>query len=588
MEFNPISAPKSAAKVVTVALPGDAAGSAADAFAALMRAVGFQFSGDMGLSAVEGQFLRARDARPADDQPRARPEQDRPKTKVRDPAAEDDGDAPAAPVKSRDETTRAGDTPDDAEVVGASTAQAATDVTATAESAAVVAIQLQIVVELPDGGTNPVALIDLDTMLAAAAKDPALAKALQDAFAGVLGGLQALAGPLDANAAKNLTAALAGAGIDMTAANGDGADAGDGLLALLRQIVAALRPLADQARPLQAGDQFRQLASITTDRAAEAGLEDTLDPRTADAARQAADLARSLGADHKVKINVMIDGRLAASVPFTASPFNRFIGYNPVDMRAESLANGRTGVGDQASTGMDARALMMGPAVGATGFGIAQASGQTGSQGNNSLASGRFETAAAAKPLDLPGAAGSQGTSQQGSHNAFGTMTGQNAASNATAQPGAAQPQPATPRQVIEQIKVHITRAAKAGLDRVTIQLRPEDLGRIEIKLEMFQDGKVKASIAADNPATLELLQKDARGMERALQDAGLRADASDLEFSLRGEDSEKLADDRTEGRGQQADTGRDVANDNAATDEGEVYDYQLAARRRGGVDTYA
>jgi flagellar hook-length control protein FliK len=122
----------------------------------------------------------------------------------------------------------------------------------------------------------------------------------------------------------------------------------------------------------------------------------------------------------------------------------------------------------------------------------------------------------------------------------------------------------------------------------VTIQLRPEELGRIEIKLEMSQDGKVRAAITADNPATLELLQRDARGLERALQDAGLRADASNLEFNLRGEGHDRLSEnDQARDHRGQGPGGAHGQADSEAQDE-DTYDYQLAARLRGGIDTYA
>jgi flagellar hook-length control protein FliK len=165
---------------------------------------------------------------------------------------------------------------------------------------------------------------------------------------------------------------------------------------------------------------------------------------------------------------------------------------------------------------------------------------------------------------------------------------GQAGAATAAKAKGAEKPAATTPEQVIEQIKVNITRAAKAGLDRVTIQLRPEELGRIEIKLEMAKDGTVKAHIAAENPATLELLKSEARGMERALQDAGLRADADDLEFSLRGQDSERLDENAERNARRQGGDHAGEAAPGAENDNDPAYDYARAARMRGGVDTYA
>ncbi|NYZ11471.1 hypothetical protein HL658_02830 [Azospirillum sp. RWY-5-1] len=95
---------------------------------------------------------------------------------------------------------------------------------------------------------------------------------------------------------------------------------------------------------------------------------------------------------------------------------------------------------------------------------------------------------------------------------------------------------PQAPMGVHDQIAVHIQKNVKDGNDQFTIQLRPDELGRIDIRLEFGQDGKVSASVAVERPQTLEMLQRDSRGLERALQEAGLNADSDSLSFSLRGE----------------------------------------------------
>ena len=87
-----------------------------------------------------------------------------------------------------------------------------------------------------------------------------------------------------------------------------------------------------------------------------------------------------------------------------------------------------------------------------------------------------------------------------------------------------------------EQLTVHIQKAVHDGADRINIQLRPAELGRIEVRLEFAQDGRLSATVLADRAETLDLLQRDARVLERALQDAGLKADSGSLTFNLRGE----------------------------------------------------
>lgn len=87
---------------------------------------------------------------------------------------------------------------------------------------------------------------------------------------------------------------------------------------------------------------------------------------------------------------------------------------------------------------------------------------------------------------------------------------------------------------VLEQVQVAITRARGVDSDRITIQLNPADLGRVEVSLDVRQDGTTQLNITADKRETLDLLQRDARSLERSLQDAGVKADAGSMEFNLR------------------------------------------------------
>jgi flagellar hook-length control protein FliK len=101
-----------------------------------------------------------------------------------------------------------------------------------------------------------------------------------------------------------------------------------------------------------------------------------------------------------------------------------------------------------------------------------------------------------------------------------------------TPQPQRAKPQ-LPPRFVSDQVSVQVQRAIGQGNDRISIQLKPAELGRVEVKLEIAHDGKVNAVISAERPETLELLKQDARSLQQSLQQAGLNADSSSLSFNL-------------------------------------------------------
>jgi flagellar hook-length control protein FliK len=87
-----------------------------------------------------------------------------------------------------------------------------------------------------------------------------------------------------------------------------------------------------------------------------------------------------------------------------------------------------------------------------------------------------------------------------------------------------------------EQIAFQIAHAVHEGNDRLVVQLRPHSLGRIRIELEVGPDNRVIAVIGVERQETLDLMQRDARGLERALNDAGLKADTGSLSFNLRSD----------------------------------------------------
>ena len=83
-------------------------------------------------------------------------------------------------------------------------------------------------------------------------------------------------------------------------------------------------------------------------------------------------------------------------------------------------------------------------------------------------------------------------------------------------------------------IAMEIAGKALAGKNRFEIRLDPPELGRIEVRLDVDKDGNVTSRMTVDRADTLDLLRRDATGLERALQDAGLKTADNGLQFSLR------------------------------------------------------
>ena len=88
------------------------------------------------------------------------------------------------------------------------------------------------------------------------------------------------------------------------------------------------------------------------------------------------------------------------------------------------------------------------------------------------------------------------------------------------------------------QVAVQIKKAIGQGNDQIRIQLKPAELGRVDVRLEVTDSGRAVAIVSAERPETLDLLQRDAAGLRQALQDAGLSTDSNSLSFNLRGEGS--------------------------------------------------
>lgn len=100
-------------------------------------------------------------------------------------------------------------------------------------------------------------------------------------------------------------------------------------------------------------------------------------------------------------------------------------------------------------------------------------------------------------------------------------------------QPGqhAAPSGPATPMHVVP---IEIGLRALAGARKFDIRLDPAELGRVDVNLQISDAGEVSAKLVVDRVETLHLLQRDARTLERAFEQAGLKPTDGGVEITLR------------------------------------------------------
>lgn len=107
-----------------------------------------------------------------------------------------------------------------------------------------------------------------------------------------------------------------------------------------------------------------------------------------------------------------------------------------------------------------------------------------------------------------------------------------NAAGAAPGAPGqnAASGQP-TP---IHVVPIEIGMRAMSGARQFDIRLDPGELGRVDVNLSISDKGEVSAKLVVDRVETLHLLQRDARTLERAFEQAGLKPSDAGVDITLR------------------------------------------------------
>jgi hypothetical protein len=247
MEFAAVNSPKSAAKTVAITLTNEEARNPANAFAALLNLGGsMRFSAGEGLNHVENQWMRASSARDTDAAPKPKDDLDaKPKddiTVVENSADDESDDVAATPHADKADDAAASDT----KAVASTTEAQPTEQAAAIGLEAIqsVAIQFQILVQLPSGGLHDMGTFDLKSLLAAASQDAGLASALEAAFgqaASALANGQSLLGDPSKNVGLDpqLAAALQQAGVSTSEGSGN-----DAMADLFKQIAAAFRPLA--------------------------------------------------------------------------------------------------------------------------------------------------------------------------------------------------------------------------------------------------------------------------------------------------------------------------------------------------------
>ena len=150
----------------------------------------------------------------------------------------------------------------------------------------------------------------------------------------------------------------------------------------------------------------------------------------------------------------------------------------------------------------------------------------------------RAETEAAGGPAAVPAAPAAHAESAPLPLAPVPRIAEGTPASAAAATGGSA---PAAPAAQLAPVLVAMS-ADKPGNQQLVVQLAPEELGRVEIRIERVQDGPANVQVTAERPETLQLLQHDAPALQRTLDQAGFAQEGRTLSFHLGAPDNPPAA----------------------------------------------
>ncbi|MGY4803982.1 flagellar hook-length control protein FliK, partial [Teichococcus aerofrigidensis] len=84
--------------------------------------------------------------------------------------------------------------------------------------------------------------------------------------------------------------------------------------------------------------------------------------------------------------------------------------------------------------------------------------------------------------------------------------------------------------QAAPQLALRLAEASAAGVSRIAVDLRPPELGRIELRLT-FQEGGVHVLLRAEQPETFEALRQDRQTLLTQMEQAGVQLGTGGLDL---------------------------------------------------------
>ncbi len=254
---------------------------------------------------------------------------------------------------------------------------------------------------------------------------------------------------------------------------------------------------------------------------------------TGEAQRQAAALSKKIGPDQRANVNVSVTNQSSDMTSQQSQNLSNAAqvateGNNPL-AQTKAQGNAQSAAVNQGQNAQAAVVNAQGPQQQNNNTQNNQNQTFQNMVGDVKGTSSTAKTATVQQPQGMNGEAAqtnTQNTAQQTQQSQQAAQTRQAAQHKPTVHTSAKP----------EDIHVEISKAAKAGHDRINIHLKPAELGRIEVQMDM-SSGKVVTNIVAERPETLQMLKQDASSLNKALEDAGLKM--GDMNFNLQKENDQ-------------------------------------------------
>lgn len=100
------------------------------------------------------------------------------------------------------------------------------------------------------------------------------------------------------------------------------------------------------------------------------------------------------------------------------------------------------------------------------------------------------------------------------------------------------QPKDAQEVSILDQIRAKFAVNSQNGMQKITIGLTPESLGKLNIEISKGQNG-ISAQIIADNPQAKEILDKNLDGLKSVLQSQGVNVNNLNVKIAETGRSSD-------------------------------------------------